>query len=229
MARLALRNAVVLAAFSLALCARLARAQGPGPGFVLQGEGGLVTVLVLDPSSPSMVFASTARGSTGRRIRERTGSRAIGASRTTRFWLGRGSGVARTLYATTDTGGVYKSPDGGNRWTSANQGLASRYVGVVAAQGRALYAGTEGGRIFRSVDAAATWAELMPPTTRVAVTAIAVDPSRRSFTPAPTARVSSGARTAGRPGPRRGPAQPGDGPGPGHRSDEVLDAVRGDV
>ena len=229
MARLRLRIAVILA--GLALCARLAQAQDSGPGFVLQGEGGLVTVLVLDPSSPSTVFASTARGvyrsaDSGAHWEPRN----RGLEDHSVLALAVDPAAHGTLYATTDTGGVYKSPDGGNRWTAANQGLASRYVGVVAAQGRALYAGTEGGRIFRSVDAAATWAELTPPTTRVAVTAIAVDPSdgghlrrhqRRGRLPELGRRVDLG--------PRRGPAQPGDGLGPGHRSDEVLDAVRGDV
>ena len=33
-----------------------------GPGFVLQGEGGLVTALLLDPATPSTVYAATARG-----------------------------------------------------------------------------------------------------------------------------------------------------------------------
>ena len=172
------RVAVLVTALSLLLCRAVSQAQDSGPGFVLQGEGGLVTVLVLDPSSPSTVFASTARG-----IYRSADSGA--------HWEPRNRGLEDhsvlalavdpaahgTLYATTDTGGVYKSPDGGNRWTAANQGLASRYVGVVAVQGRAVYAGTEAGRIFRSVDAAATWVELTPPTTRVAVTAIAVDPS----------------------------------------------------
>jgi len=172
------RVAVMVTALSLPLCRGVSQAQDSGPGFVLQGEGGLVTVLVLDPSSPSTVFASTARG-----IYRSADSGAHWESRNrgledhSVLALAVDPAAHGTLYATTDTGGVYKSPDGGNRWTEANQGLASRYVGVVAVQGRAVYAGTEAGRIFRSVDAATTWAELTPPTTRVAVTAIAVDPS----------------------------------------------------
>ena len=50
-----------------------------------------------------------------------------------------------TLYATTDKSGVYKSADGGARWSTANQGLTSRYVGVVTVQSGAVYAGSEGG------------------------------------------------------------------------------------
>ena len=149
-----------------------------GPGFVLQGEGGLVTALVLDPSSPSTLYAATARGLYR--------SQDSGAS-----WEARGRGLeghsvlslavdgssAGTLYATTDKSGVYKSTDGGARWSAANQGLTSRYVGVVTVQGGAVFVGSESGRIFRSFDAAASWTELTPPTTRVSVTAIAVDPS----------------------------------------------------
>src|ERR1700752_2114104 len=49
--------------FALGLAFRVPLAAQPDPsGFALHGEGGLVTSLVLDPSSPSTIFAVTARG-----------------------------------------------------------------------------------------------------------------------------------------------------------------------
>ena len=75
-----------------------------GPGFVLQGEGGLVTALLLDPATPSTLYAATARG-----LYRSTDS---GAS-----WEARSRGLeghsvlalavdpaSHMLYATTDTG-----------------------------------------------------------------------------------------------------------------------------
>src|SRR5262245_11274334 len=177
--RVRVRLGMILLA--LAPCVPLA-AQPDAPGVVLRGEGGLVTSLVLDPASPSTIFAVTARG-----IYRSLDSGA--------HWELRHSGLEEQsvlsvaldptspgrIYATTDTGGVYTSTDDGNRWAAANRGLISRYVGAVAVQGSAVYVGTEAGRIFRSTDAAATWAGLTSPTTRVAVTAIAVDSSGKDL------------------------------------------------
>lgn len=166
---------------ALALClAMSAGAQDQGPGFVLQGEGGLVTAFALDPSSPSTIYAATARG-----LYKTTDA---GAS-----WKRMGAGLRdhsllavavdplspAILYATTDTGGIFRSSDGGEHWSEANAGITARYVGSVAVdphQRGSVYAGAEAGRVFHSTDGAATWQELTPPTTHVAVTVIAVDP-----------------------------------------------------
>jgi len=50
-----------LVALALSLAVSVA-SQDRGPGFVLQGEGGLVTAFALDPSFPSTIYAATARG-----------------------------------------------------------------------------------------------------------------------------------------------------------------------
>src|SRR6516165_7714677 len=52
-------------AFAISLFAgwlALAKAQDQGPGFVLQGEGGLITAFALDPSSSLTIYAATGRG-----------------------------------------------------------------------------------------------------------------------------------------------------------------------
>lgn len=167
---------------ALALCLAVsAPAQDQGPGFVLQGEGGLVTAFALDPSAPSTIYAATARG-----LYKTTDA---GAN-----WKRMGAGLRdhsllaiavdpltpATLYATTDTGGIFRSEDGGEHWIEANAGISARYVGAVALDPHrrgGVYAGAEAGRIFHSTDGAATWKELTPPTSHVGVTVVAVDPA----------------------------------------------------
>jgi len=172
---LAARGAL-LALFSAALL----RAQDPGPGFVLQGEGGLVTALALDPSNSSTLYAATARGL----------FKSVDAGAT---WRSTGAGLDKhsllalavdpratsNLYATTDTGGVFRSTDGGEHWSEANEGIGARYVGAIAVDPHhagSVYAGAEAGRVFRSTDAGTTWKELASPTSRVGVTVVALDP-----------------------------------------------------
>lgn len=150
------------------------------PGFVLQGEGGLVTALTLDPSSSSTVYAATARGL----------FKSVDAGAT---WRPTGAGLNKhsllalavdprapsNLYATTDTGGVFRSADAGEHWSEANEGIGARYVGAIAVDPHhagSVYAGAEAGRVFHSTDAGATWKELASPTSRVGVTVVAVDP-----------------------------------------------------
>ena len=165
----------------IVLCAAASlAAQDPGPGFVLQGEGGLVTALALDPSTSSTIYAATARGL----------FKSVDAGAT---WRPTGAGLNKhsllalavdplkpsNLYATTDTGGVFRSADGGEHWSEANEGIGARYVGAIAVDlhhAGSVYAGAEAGRVFHSADAGATWKELASPTSRVGVTVVAVDP-----------------------------------------------------
>jgi photosystem II stability/assembly factor-like uncharacterized protein len=166
------------------LLAVTAAAQDPGPGFVLQGEGGLITAFALDPSSSLTIYAATGRGL----YKTADG----GAS-----WLRVGTGLGdhsllavavdphspSTVFAATDTGGVFRSFDGGMHWTEANHGITAKYVGAISihpARDGEVYAGAEAGRIFRSADGGTSWTELSPPTTHVAITVLAMD-DRRLF------------------------------------------------
>ncbi len=149
-------------------------------GWVLQGEGGLVTALVLDPVNPAILYATTARG-----IFKTTDG---GAS-----WHPQGGALEgksilalaidprhnATVFATTDTGGIYRSLDGGEHWSEANTGMAARYVGSIAVDAASTaWAGTEAGRIFKSSDGGDSWTETAPPTAHISVMAIAPDPVR---------------------------------------------------
>ena len=147
-------------------------------GWVMQGEGGLITALVLDPVNPAILYATTARGI----FKTLDG----GAS-----WRPQGGALEgksilalaidprhnATVFATTDTGGVYRSLNGGEQWSEANTGLAARYVGSIAIDSAStVWAGTEAGRIFKSADGGDSWTETVPPTSHISVMAIAPDP-----------------------------------------------------
>ena len=67
---------------------------------------------------------------------------------------------SNVLFAATQGGGVYKSPDAGASW-SRLPGLSERYVWRLAgdpANGQVLYAATKGG-LFKTVDGGATWSQ----------------------------------------------------------------------
>ena len=64
-----------------------------------------------------------------------------------------------TLYAGTIKGGVFKSTNGGNSWTTINSGLTSTFVFALAidpSTPATLYAGTSGG-VFKSTNGGTTW------------------------------------------------------------------------
>ena len=68
-------------------------------------------------------------------------------------------GTPPTLFAGSDTSGVYRSADGGSSWLAKNAGLSSRFVHalVVDASNRALiYAATDSG-VFRSANGGDLW------------------------------------------------------------------------
>jgi photosystem II stability/assembly factor-like uncharacterized protein len=160
----------------MAFVASAASAQDTG--WVLQGEGGLVTALVLDPVNPAILYATTARGI----FKTING----GAS-----WRPQGNALDgksilalaidprnnATVFATTDTGGIFRSQNGGEHWSEANAGLKARYVGSIAVDSAStIWAGTEAGRIFKSADGGDSWIETVPPTDHVSVMAITPDP-----------------------------------------------------
>ena len=166
--------AIVLA--SALSASRSASAQESG--WVLQGEGGLVTALVLDPTAPAIVYATTARG-IFKTINGGTSWRTSGEGLEGKSVLSLAIDPAKNskLFATTDTGGVYRSLDGGEHWSESNTGLAARYVGSIAVDSAStIWAGTEAGRIFKSVNGGDSWTETVPPTAHISVMAIAPDP-----------------------------------------------------
>jgi hypothetical protein len=62
-----------------------------------------------------------------------------------------------TLFAGTDTGGVFVSANNGGSWVPTDSGLSNLKIRTLAANGNALYAGTYGRGIFRSTDNGHLW------------------------------------------------------------------------
>ncbi len=59
--------------------------------------------------------------------------------------------------------GVYKSTDGGNNWSPANQGMIDYRIQALALDPQhpqTIYAGSDGGELFKSKDGAQTWEDL---------------------------------------------------------------------
>ena len=149
-----------------------AAATAQDPGWVLQGEGGLIAPRSFSSrhrprfcSQPPRVASprrATAAGSGRRCIRGFDGrsvpSLAIDPRRPQR------------LFATTDTGGVFKSVAGGDHWAPANTRWTAPYIGTVAVDPHSsatVYAGSESGRLFKSTNGGDSWSESSPPLARV--------------------------------------------------------------
>jgi len=168
----------VAAALLVGVLAVSRSAAAQDTGWVLQGEGGLVTALVLDPINPAILYATTARG-IFKTIDGGASWRPQGVALEGKSILAMAIDPRHNarIFATTDTGGVFRSLDGGDHWSEANAGLAARYVGSIAVDSAStIWAGTEAGRIFKSGDGGDSWTEAVPPTAHISVMAIAPDP-----------------------------------------------------
>ena len=75
--------------------------------------------------------------------------------------------------------GVYKSTNGGDRWTAINDGLTSLYVTALTLEPErsALYAGTRDGKVFRSENAGENWVEWSRPDDRSVLSIIVMQQS----------------------------------------------------
>lgn len=78
-----------------------------------------------------------------------------------------------SLFAGTDTGGVFVSANNGGSWAPADSGLSNLKIRVLAASGSTLYAGTYGRGIFRSTDNGHFWTGVNTGLTDTFVSALA--------------------------------------------------------
>jgi photosystem II stability/assembly factor-like uncharacterized protein len=68
--------------------------------------------------------------------------------------------VGDTIYAGTETDGVYASTNDGVSWFPMNSAIETQGIGGIAAKPGFLFAGTRGSGVYRSTDAGQTW---LPP------------------------------------------------------------------
>lgn len=62
-----------------------------------------------------------------------------------------------SIYAGTDSGGVFLSTNDGTSWIGTGDGLTNKSISALAACGGDLFAGTSGGGVFISRDSGASW------------------------------------------------------------------------
>ncbi len=88
------------------------------------------------------------------------------------------SSASGTVYAGLGGGGVFKSGDGGARWSAANSGLVSGNVFALVAEPtdpRRIYAATDGG-VFVTSDGGASWSSLNEGLTNLSIRSLVIDP-----------------------------------------------------
>ncbi|HET7453317.1 MAG TPA: hypothetical protein VFL12_11275 [Thermoanaerobaculia bacterium] len=152
-----IRQAAAIAIIALAAPAGAA----VGKWSSLGPEGGLVSALLPDPASPTVVWEGTYGG--GLFVSRDDGATwskvATGGVGDVVNGLAAGAGA---LFAATDDG-VLRSGDGGRSWAIAGTGLSDTTVYSVAVDASgAVYAGTQSGGVFRSEDGGTTWNATAP-------------------------------------------------------------------
>ena len=84
-----------------------------------------------------------------------------------------------TLYAGTDTYGVFKSTDGGGHWNAANTGMPTptdvSALAIDPSTPATLYAATWGTGVLKSTDGGEHWSEFNPGLTNPYVSTLAID------------------------------------------------------
>ncbi len=149
------------------------------------GLSSQVNALVINPATPSILYAGTDNG-----VYKSTDSGATWATVNTGLTNRSVLALAinptdpATLYVGTNGGGVFKTTNSGGTWSAVNTGLTNPSVKALAVNPSApgtLYAGTftdtMGGGVFKSMDAGATWVAASTNLTDLAVTVVAISPA----------------------------------------------------
>ena len=144
-------------------------------------DGGLVTHLVVDPSTPTTLYMGSEGGGVFKSADGGATWTAInnGLTRLYVQALAIDPSTPTTLYAGTQGGGVFKSTDGGMNWTAPSAGIAGHYVQALVVDPLSpatVYAGTFGG-VFKSADGGVNWTQSNGGLTGgIYVYALAIDP-----------------------------------------------------
>ena len=153
---------------------------------------GYLTWLVMDPSTPSTLYAWTEGGGVFRST-DSGGSWSqvnTGLSNLNVTVLAIDPTTPSTLYAGTYGGGIFKSTNSGGSWSAVNTGLSGSPSGIYALAvdpitPSTLYAGIYQVGVFKSTNSGGSWVNIG--LTNLNVDALAIDPSTPSTLYAGTA------------------------------------------
>jgi hypothetical protein len=147
----------------------------------------LVYALVIDPTTPSTLYAGTYGGGVYQSTNSGGSWSAVntGLSGGTRwiYTLAINPTTPSTLYAGTTAFGVYQSTNSGGNWSAVNTGLSDghRWIYALAIDPTTpstLYAGTWEGEVFESTNSGDSWSAVNTGT--VSLSALAIDPTTPS-------------------------------------------------
>ncbi len=135
-----------------------------------------VQALAIDPQTPSIIYAGTAKDGLFKSLDGGAIWTAVDIPHVNIIALAVEDRNPQTIYVATGRG-VFKSTDGGGEWKSANTGLGDNLAFALKIDPQdteVVYAGTNGGGVFKSTDGGAHWA----PTALTSVNALglAIDP-----------------------------------------------------
>jgi photosystem II stability/assembly factor-like uncharacterized protein len=142
-----------------------------------------VRALVIDPATPTTLYAGTEGGGVYRTDDGGALWNAVNDDDLVSenvLALAIDPATPATLYAGTNDAGVFKTLDGGTTWDPVNTGLTTLSILSLAVDPTTpatVYAGTNGGGIFKSVDGGANWAPNNTGLGATTVNAIAINPT----------------------------------------------------
>ncbi len=144
------------------------------------GLSGAITYLTLDPTTSGKLFASTA---TAFYLSEDGGETWTNVLNMPAWTVTIDPNMPSTVYATTRTQGIFRSPDGGHTWQDINTGITTLTMGRSApviidpTSPETLYVGSEGGGVFKSLDGGDHWLAVSSGLDELTVAGLAMDPS----------------------------------------------------
>jgi hypothetical protein len=135
--------------------------------------------LVIDPLTPTILYAGTWEGGVFRSTNSGTSWTATGLTDEYVYAVAIDPKTPTILYAGTDGDGVFRSSNSGTTWTPVNDNLTYPWVWSLAIDPKTpttLYAGTNGDGVFRSTNSGTSWTAVNTDMTGLQVNSIAIDP-----------------------------------------------------
>jgi len=142
--------------------------------------GMLVNSLVVNPVTPSTIYAGTSTG-------------ILKTANSGLLWSAQNSGLTTLnvttlamdptnpliLYAGTNVGGIFKTVNGGSSWSAVNVGLSNLKILSIAIHPitpAIIYAGTNSGGVFKSINSGASWTAVNGGLTDFVIQSLVIDP-----------------------------------------------------